>query len=588
MEEASYRRRRSSSSTFSSQEERYLQEKQHPYKQRGGRNRGGASAPPKNKGKPPPPPKTGRGAKKGKDGKDAAPKLPNGQSAISNGQSAISNGQSAIPNGQSATNGQSAMNKLPNGQSVMFSTASRQLINGSMLPNEKWYIEDGLVHFQEGVKITSFPKALPDERAIKGKNIVFPVRPCLLVDNLAKATLPEPTEGGHPTLLANPWLCLKPRAQRCSHHVGGGVECSCIVQGTSGQYHRNTILPDTCLKRGLIGPADVAVAPEGLQLVENPQRFYQWSEEAGDHVLGLPAPFLIGGCWPPMPYEPAMALEEADSRSRLFYTLYDSGRFREVASLYTKPPREWAEAAHPYFGEPSPMGELGKITRTLYGLETLARTGFHSHPCAEPRVMLYCAVSREDRLVPVYVTDRSAPLRVEAAVTEIIRPWHEYGLGLILCSVCIVHTAPNAPTQLMWLARSEYILHWEQEHASSMGASYVFSATQLHVRLHLGHLAYVLALASRNRNKEDPKGMAISNLAIEQFGIQEHEEVLLDFLGPASNEEVNLLLDDLLDAPRASASEQVAMDTVPSSAGPTSEQGPSGHFLPRKNNKKKH
>ncbi len=156
--------------------------------------------------------------------------------------------------------------------------------------------------------------------------------------------------------------------------------------------------------------------------------------------------------------------------------------------------------------------------------------------------MLYCAVSREDRLVPVYVTDRSAPLRVEAAVTEIIRPWHEYGLGLILCSVCIVHTAPNAPTQLMWLARSEYILHWEQEHASSMGASYVFSATQLHVRLHLGHLAYVLALASRNRNKEDPKGMAISNLAIEQFGIQEHEEVLLDFLGPASNEEVNLLL----------------------------------------------
>jgi len=208
MEEASYRRRRSSSSTFSSQEERYLQEKQHPYKQRGGRNRGGASAPPKNKGKPPPPPKTGRGAKKGKDGKDAAPKLPNGQSAISNGQSAISNGQSVIPNGQSAANGQSAMNKLPNGQSVMFSTASRQLINGSMLPNEKWYIEDGLVHFQEGVKITSFPKALPDERAIKGKNIVFPVRPCLLVDNLAKATLPEPTEGGHPTLLANPWLCL--------------------------------------------------------------------------------------------------------------------------------------------------------------------------------------------------------------------------------------------------------------------------------------------------------------------------------------------------------------------------------------------
>jgi len=82
----------------------------------------------------------------------------------------------------------------------------------------------------------------------------------------------------------------------------------------------------------------------------------------------------------------------------------------------------------------------------------------------------------------------------------------------------------------------------------------------------------VLALASRFRNREDPKGMAVSNLAMEQFGIQEHQEVLVNFLGPASSEEMDLLYDDLLDTlsedTGASASEQAAMDIVPSTAEP--------------------
>ena len=164
------------------------------------------------------------------------------------------------------------------------------------------------------------------------------MRPSLLVDSLMKATLPEPVHGGNPVLLAHPWLCLKPQAKRCSHHSGGEEECFCFVQGVSGQYHRTSVLLDTCLKRGLVGPLEVAVAPRELLLQENPSRFHQWNEAAGDHLLGLPTPFLIGGRWPPIPYEPAMALIRGDIRTRL----YNTARFREVASLYTRPPREWA------------------------------------------------------------------------------------------------------------------------------------------------------------------------------------------------------------------------------------------------------
>jgi hypothetical protein len=477
---------------------------------------------------------------------------------------------------------------------VVFSTVSKQIINSSMLPSDKWCIEEGLVHFQEGDSKISFPKTLPEEKVYKGKEFVFPMRPSLMVDSLERATLPEPAQGDHPTLLTNHWLYLKPRAKRCPHHAGGGLECSCTLQGVSGQYHRGAVLNDTCLKKDYITPPDVAVAPKGLLLQENAGRYYQWNEEAGDHLLGVPTPFLIGGQWPGLPYEPAMAQGQMDDRTRLYYTLYSPERFREVASIYLNPPSEWDEGSNPVFGEPSPQGELGQVARTLYGVETLARTGFCAHPCAEPRILLFCAVMKEDRMVPVYHTDRSAPLRVEAAVTEILRPWHEGGLGQILCSVCIVQTGPHMPTQLMWLSRSEYMLHWEAEHASSMVASNVFSASQLHVRIHLGHLAYILALAGRLNNKENPLGVAVSTLAMERFHIIMHDEVLKDFLGPASDEDLEQMFNDhdIRPASNSAAEGPASMDALlPAPEGmdeQNSEQNtPAGKFLPPKNNKKK-
>ena len=482
-----------------------------------------------------------------------------------------------------------AASKAPKGNGVTFSTASKLLINSSMLPSERWYIEEGQVHFQQGMNITSFPKTLPDERAFKGRDIVFPMRTTLLVDSLMKATLPEPVQGGNPALLAHPWLCLKPQAKRCSHHSGGEQECFCFVQGMSGQYHRTVVLPDTCLKKDMLGPMEAAVAPKDLQLLENPARFYQWNEAAGDHLLGLPPPFLIGGRWPPIPYEPAMALTVPDNRVRLYYALYNAERFRQVASIYTRPPTEWSQAEHPTCGEPPAEGELGRITSSLYGLETLSRTGFCAHPCGEPRILLFCAVAKEDRAVPVFRTNMAMPLRVEAAVTEIIRPWYEGGQGMILCSVCLVHTSNSEPSQLMWLSRGDYIDHWEKEHVASMVASNIFSATQMHVRLHLGHLAYVLALAGVHNGEDNPRGTAVSCLAMERYGVLEHDDVLKNFLGPASNEEVADIMDDFA-GPRDDAGPST-MDSMLEPNTPRVEQEldvqrPAGHFLAPKNNRR--
>ena len=196
-------------------------------------------------------------------------------------------------------------------------------------------------------------------------------------------------------------------------------------------------------------------------------------------------------------------------------------------------------------------------------------------------------------MVPVYTTDQSAPLSVEAAVTEVIRPWYEGGQGRILCSVCLVHTSTTAPSQLMWLSRNEYINHWEMEPTSSMVVFNIFSASQLHVRLHLGHLAYVLALAGRLSGEENPRGTAVSNLALERFGIIEHDDVLKDFLGPASNEELDSMYSDLMDAPSddAGASVLESMDSLLQTNSVQEEQSqqsqhPAGRFLAPKNNRK--
>ena len=460
----------------------------------------------------------------------------------------------------------------PKKTGITFSTTSKQFITSNMLPGDKWWIQDGNVNFREGNFLCTFPAELPDERILRKKSVVHPTRPCLIVDNMRTTTLPEPSRSMGPQLKEHPWLHLKPKILSCSNHFGGGEECSCVQMGLSGQYHRPAVLSDVCIREGLMRPFDLTVKPMGLQTQENPQRFYLHHKEVDDHLLGVPTPFLISGQWPEKHFLPAMAQEGSDNVTRLYYALYDSSRFRQMAEIYSKPPQEWPGEHNPILGEPAPNGELGKVVKGLYGLETLQRVGFAAHPCSEPRVLLYCAVTPSDKRVPILVTDRASPMRLDAAITEVIRPWYDQGQGKIVCSVCLIQADSSGRAALLFLSRAEYIHHWEAEHSSALVATSVFSATQLHVRIHVGHLAYVLALANRLKGQESPKGTAVSSTALRQFGITEHDEVLKAFLGPPSNEEMDDLLSEVMDPPDAE--------------GQCGQEAKPGRFLIPKNKKK--
>ena len=137
----------------------------------------------------------------------------------------------------------------------------------------------------------------------------------------------------------------------------------------------------------------------------------------------------------------------------------------------------------------------------------------------------------------------------------------------------LIQTDPSRGAALLFLSRAVYIHHWETEHSSALVATSVFSATQMHVRIHVGHLVYVLALANRLKGQENPKGSAVSSTALRQFGITEHDEVLKAFLGPPSNEEeMNDLLSEVIDSTDAEG--QCGLEAKP------------GRFLPSKCKKK--
>lgn len=134
-------------------------------------------------------------------------------------------------------------------------------------------------------------------------------------------------------------------------------------------------MPDSCVREQFSRPK-----PARLLFSENPGQVYTWDRVMKDHVLIYPQPFLVGAKWPARKFEPAMALCEDELQTRLYYSLYDNERFTEMAQLYSTPSSEWSVPGLPYFGEPRRDSELGRVTETMQGLETLLRTGFASHP----------------------------------------------------------------------------------------------------------------------------------------------------------------------------------------------------------------
>ena len=61
----------------------------------------------------------------------------------------------------------------------------------------------------------------------------------------------------------------------------------------------------------------------------------------------------------------------------------------------------------------------------------------------------------------------------------------------------------------------------------------VFSGTQLNLRVHQGHLAYLLALANR-AGEDSPHGRAVDRAALRGHGLTESDNTLMSFLGPLS------------------------------------------------------
>lgn len=438
--------------------------------------------------------------------------------------------------------------KQPKNAGMITVPTSRAPITVSMLPSENWWISEGEVNFQKGGYRSSCPALLPCEKLLTRKQLAHPVRPTLIVDSMEDTTLPEPAEDMTDNLRNNPWLFLKPKVVRCNHYKLSGIECSCVAMGLMGQFHRPSVLPDVCLKNQFLKPSEFAITPRiDCQTLENPSRFYICVTSRQDLVLGVPTPFPVSGPWVSRAYEPAMACvpRQAD-RLKLFYTLYNSQRFREIGQTYLQEPDKWSFQEHPTFREPCHGTELGAVCSNLYGVETLQRVGLCSHPLAEPKVNLYLAVSPVDRKVPVYVTDRNRPLQLDVIIANILRPWYELGHGKILCPVCLVQTDPVKGPQLMFLTRSDYMCHWELNHAPDLVATSTFSATQLNTRIHMGHVAFVLAATHCKSGHDTPSESALCRDAMQSCCFTEYSDVLVRYLGPSMEEDLEALCENML------------------------------------------
>jgi len=289
-----------------------------------------------------------------------------------------------------------------------------------------------------------------------------------------------------------PPMYLLPKVQKAVDHK----DCDCPALGLRGAYHRPAVIPDACLKTGLLAENKVSVTPAGLQVYENPGRVYYYSEEAENHLLSIPQPYLTSPRWPSKLYRPAMAsLDSKDPKVTLYYGLYSTFRSRQMAATYQRPPSEWMRRENPYYDEPEHKSELGLISSEFYGLESVQRIGFCAHPGSEPYIRLYLLTRKEDLSVPCLDNSNKRRGELESAIADTLKPFYTLGHGLVMCPVCIM-VEERGRLEPVFLSKQEYRYHWEAKHYCSLVASTTFSATQLHTRIFSGHLLYTLMLAN--------------------------------------------------------------------------------------------
>ena len=359
------------------------------------------------------------------------------------------------------------------------------------------------------------------------KDITFPIRPVHVVDQLVRPTLLTPGADLPSAVRSNPRLLLLPKLKAATHHANDGVACQCFEHNTLERCHREAALPDTCLKGKQLTLENMRVSPPEIQLQENPSHFYVRSDGEEDSYLAVPTPFPVGGMWPALKYEPVIANRCSGSQVAQYKALYSTRRFREVASTYQRCPREWIPLkGNPVICEASTSDEVGLVSERLYGLETIPRVGFTAHPASEPVIMVYPAMDRITRRVPVFRQDARHPSLLDAMIGDVFRPFWEKGYGCILCPVCLFEEKTDGKPFPSLQSRASFTRHWERLHYSSFVVSSTFSATQLHVRVYMGQMLYTLALANRKNGEETPLKMATDPKAMEHYKLTEMDDTL--------------------------------------------------------------
>ena len=454
---------------------------------------------------------------------------------------------------------------------VTVTVSKKRFISQEMLPSPDYQIMGDLVQYKKDFLEVEFSREYKEDKVRQNLSVAHPSRNVLVVDSLHNPDLLVPTADLPSAVKDNPRLLLLPKVVKSFHHAGEGQDCDCLSYSLSGRYHREAVMPDSCLKLGRLSPYETCVKPAGVQFQENPAHYYTWDPVRKDHYLAVPPPFPVGGSWPSLHFEPAMASKDQGPMVDLYYGLYDQVRFREVAATYQRSPKDWTPQESPVLCEAPLSNEVGMLAHRFFGLESIPRMGFAAHPAAEPRILLYPAMCRQTRGVPVLYQDMKHPSKLDMVLGEILRPFWEGGLGSILCPVCLIEVRQDGQAHPVFLSRHAFLQHWERNHYSSQVAAYTFSATQLHTRLYMGQAIYTLALSSRHRGKDNVSGMPVNVDVMIRHGVTDYDLRLQSMFPPEvrkTSVEVIDLLDQVEDISNPCEDAMEAIDRFLNEPGP--------------------
>jgi hypothetical protein len=383
-------------------------------------------------------------------------------------------------------------------------TPNGPLISKDMLPCSKWSLTEDKAVYKAGEEILfEVVRQQPAEKMWR-KTISFPTKPVYVINSLTHPlNLPAPI--GRNNLPKEcrraPLTMFMPKLKLCSH----AGRCECMVMGQRDIFHRETVLPDSCLRSGVLSQLVFSMESTTKEpFIENPSRFYFWDKETSDFSLAIPQPFRNGASWVPKLFNPVMSDCSDKKALSLYYGLYHTGKAREIAQLYQTHPGQWSSRSHPCLGEPAEGSELWRVSKLLYGVESVPRANYAQHPLADPSLFLFMAADPSTFLVPVFPRNPEEPDMPDQIIGSLLRPfWHE-AAGQVLCPVCLLEVIEDEFRPVL-LTRSQFIQHWVQHHLSSFVAVCTFSATQLNGRIYQGHTIYVLARNSASHDKKPDK-----------------------------------------------------------------------------------